>query len=137
MLVFGGVILGGPNAGTQNRTWRLTGALGTAPAWSEVTTAGVLPAARSDAAAAYDALSGRMIVFGGSSSPGNDTWVLAGGASPSSPADDNFGGSSLDPTRWSAFGNSPANGSVTQQNGRLEISLTAGGANIGVQGHCF
>jgi len=52
-------------------------------------------------------------------------------------ADDNFGGASLDPTRWSAFGNSSGNGTVTQQNGRLEVSLNAGGTTAGVQGKCF
>jgi hypothetical protein len=63
--------------------------------------------------------------------PLTDTW------SSGSLADDNFNDNVLDSTRWSPYVNPPGIGTVTQQNGRLEVTLNPGAANVGVNGKCF
>ena len=82
MTIFGG----GGSGGHTNETWALTNAngLGGTPMWSQLSPSGTLPAPRggitADPAMGYDAVQGRMIIFGGNTPSGlaNDTWVLSG-----------------------------------------------------------
>jgi hypothetical protein len=80
MIVFGGVVqCGAPN----NEVWILTNANGrdAAPSeWIQVAPLGFPPEARFGHAAAYDAVTNRMIVFGGQGGGGgrlNDVWTLS------------------------------------------------------------
>lgn len=80
MFVFGGASDEGATI-SYNDTWVLANAngLGGTPTWTQVTTTGGPPVARSRAGGALDASSARMIIFGGNPASGtslNDTWVL-------------------------------------------------------------
>ncbi len=74
-----GALLFGGNAGTlyRNDTWLWNGS-----AWSRLVTASA-PSAREDAAAAYDAADGYLMLFGGEAFAGNflnDTWAFQNGS---------------------------------------------------------
>jgi hypothetical protein len=72
MVVFGGR----NNSGQFNDTWSLS--LTGTPAWNLRVPSGTPPTARYSAAAAYDAVHGRMVVFGGAGATiQQDTWALA------------------------------------------------------------
>lgn len=88
MIVFGG-FKGDPDSGfcgpdCTNDVWVLTNADGTggSPAWTQLSPTGSPPSTRGYHSAVYDALSNRMIVYGGDPQIGfcfgavNDTWVL-------------------------------------------------------------
>jgi len=71
MIVFGGV-----GYSRYNDVWALS--LMGAPTWSQVVPVGAPPSERNGQAAVFDALRGRMLVFGGyDSSRRNDTWSLS------------------------------------------------------------
>jgi hypothetical protein len=80
MIIWGG---GNDTHTLYDNTWALS--LGASPAWTELATIGTRPAKRFVAAAIYDPIRDRMIVFGGD--PGtdppspcfNDTWALSFG----------------------------------------------------------
>jgi hypothetical protein len=79
MIVFGG---GGPGPNNFNDVWKLANANGIGtPGWTQVTPLGNPPLPRVGHSADYDAVTDRMIIFGGGlgrSSPcRNDVWVLA------------------------------------------------------------
>jgi hypothetical protein len=73
MVVFGGR----DNLGRRNDVWAL--ALAATSAWSEITPAGLPPAAREGHSVVYDPLRGRMVVFGGYNDADllDDTWALS------------------------------------------------------------
>jgi len=94
MIIFGGC--GGGCLPALNDVWVLTNANGAGgtPSWSQLTPVGPGPAPRIALAAAYDASSNRMIIFGGQDGGGQvagetfgDVWVLSNanglGGSPS------------------------------------------------------
>ena len=69
-----------PRPSSVNDTWTLS--LGAVPAWSTLATAGGSPPTRARAAAIYDPVQDRMLVFGGytaetSTTDRNDTWELS------------------------------------------------------------
>ena len=73
MVVFGGYTM--QNFGNvTNETWVLS--LGVSPTWSLLTTQGTPPAARTEAAAIYDPVRQRMLIFGGTDGM-NDLWQLS------------------------------------------------------------
>ena len=86
MVVFGGAA-GGYCAGApplRNDVWVLSNAngLGGAPAWSQLLPSGAAPPAMGASTSVYDAVSNRLIVFGGNRNIGNcffetnATWIL-------------------------------------------------------------
>jgi hypothetical protein len=83
LIVFGGFVAPGPDCCTPpyvyaNDLWSIP--VDGPPAWSRLTPGGGTPAPRSGAAAIYDPVRDRMIVFGGSDGYGNgqaDTWALS------------------------------------------------------------
>jgi hypothetical protein len=73
-------IYGGFCTALQNDAWVLSNANGTGgtPAWTQLTASGSLPAGRLVHSAVYDAISNRMIIFGGEiTTIGNDTESVA------------------------------------------------------------
>ena len=78
------IIHGGQLNGTGlSDVWAL--ALGPAPAWSQITTTGTGPAARSAHAAVFDAINDRLVVFAGldgAGQPSAGVWTLSLGATP-------------------------------------------------------
>jgi hypothetical protein len=72
MVVFGGY---NPSIGHLNDTWALS--LAGSPAWSLLAPSGTPPAARSGAAATYDPVRDRMVVFAGLSTSGRENDVRA------------------------------------------------------------
>jgi hypothetical protein len=79
------VIVGGVSGGAyQNDAWSLS--LDGGSAWSPLSASGTPPAPRRYAATGYDALRGRVVLFGGEDAGGltlDDTWELLAGVSPS------------------------------------------------------
>jgi hypothetical protein len=70
------VVFGGRDTLYHNDTWALS--LAGAPAWSELTPSGTLPAELAYHTAIYDPVRDRMVVFGGyDGSYYNDTWALS------------------------------------------------------------
>ncbi len=71
LLVFGG------SAGSSyfNDVWALQ--LAGTPTWTQLAPTGTPPSARALHTAIYDSVRDRMVVFGGSPGPLNDTWTLA------------------------------------------------------------
>lgn len=81
MIVFGG--WNGSDFSHSNQVWALS--LDASPTWTRLYPTGASPAVRKRAAAAYDPVGDRMIVFGGSnftSSALGDLWALSLGPSP-------------------------------------------------------
>ncbi|MBI3539468.1 MAG: T9SS type A sorting domain-containing protein [Candidatus Eisenbacteria bacterium] len=70
------MVIHGGAPGPQSDTWALT--LAGTPSWSQVTTTGSIPQARSGQAVVYDAANDRMVIFGGLINTGylNDVWAL-------------------------------------------------------------
>jgi hypothetical protein len=74
------VIFGGYDGGPRDDTWEWNGSAGT---WTAVS-GGIRPPARAAHALAFDALRGRVVLFGGYAEPFagtvalQDTWELAG-----------------------------------------------------------
>jgi galactose oxidase-like protein len=73
------IVFGGSGSTFLNDIWSLS--LDGSPAWTQVIPAGTPPTARTRAAAVYDPVGDRMIVFGGMTAPPvsahlNDTWEL-------------------------------------------------------------
>jgi hypothetical protein len=73
------VMFGGFSGALTNETWTLS--LSGAPAWQQLSPsgsvlAGTAPAGRQDVAVIYEPLGDRVIVFGGGTSSGNDTWAV-------------------------------------------------------------
>lgn len=95
MLLFGG----NSGAGRLDEIWRLDPIAVGGPAWTNMSPAGALPAARQGAAAAYDLARGVLVIFGGRSASGNagiqgDTWEWDSGTNTwtdKTPAVPNFG----------------------------------------------
>ena len=52
-------------------------------------------------------------------------------------ADDDFNDNILESSRWTAYVNPTGIGTVIERNGRLEVTLNPGAANVGVTGKCF
>jgi parallel beta-helix repeat protein len=81
MIVWGGQDGGGSAFAQFREVWILTNAngLGGVPAWSRLATTGGVPEAAYFSAAAYDKVSNRLIVFGGSvgDADSNAVWVLS------------------------------------------------------------
>ena len=79
LIVFGGF----DHSNRLNDVWQLT--LSGTPTWSQLTPGGVAPTPRQDAAAVYDAIGNRMVVFGGytqANTFSNETWTLSLTGSP-------------------------------------------------------
>jgi WD40 repeat protein len=74
LVIFGGVT----RDGFTNDVWVLSHAngLGGMAAWSQIKTSGEAPSPRHSSLGAYNASTNRLIVFGGTDGPLNDTWVL-------------------------------------------------------------
>jgi len=81
------LMFGGKEYQVYNDVWALS-LTGDAPTWSQIQPIGVPPAARKDAAAIFDPLGDRMVLWGGNTNPNyddnvsfSDTWSLelAGG----------------------------------------------------------
>src|SRR4029077_20991432 len=71
------LVLGGDDGRYRNDVWALW--LSGGPAWSALSAAGSLPAARVKHAAIYDPVRQRMVMFGGHDGSGyrNDVWALS------------------------------------------------------------
>jgi hypothetical protein len=78
MVVFGG---SGDYGALNNEVWALD--LAGEPIWVPLSPSGVAPSARAGSLSILDAASDQMLVFGGSSGPGNDLWWLSLADSPS------------------------------------------------------
>ncbi len=101
LIVFGGC--GGECVPVLNDVWVLTHAngLGGTPVWTELQPSGIVPAARTNAVAAYDPARNWLIIFGGQDGSADacstlsDTWVLANanglGGSPAWSTSDSVG----------------------------------------------
>jgi PKD domain-containing protein/galactose oxidase-like protein len=137
VLVFGGVLPGGPS----NQTWVYTAA-----GWSQPATATPGPSARSGAGIAWDAAASAVLLYGGILPPsgsrfGNDTWLYRNGtwsnatnASGIGPGPRGAGAMAVDPSTGFPllFGGTPNGASEPTstweyENGSwVDVTLTAG-----------
>jgi hypothetical protein len=113
------IIYGGNDCFSTNYSdvWILSNAngLGT-PTWTQLSPSGGSPGAREDHTAVYNPGSNSMVVFGGSSSSGNDTWVLSNANGTGMPA-----WTQLSPTGGPPPGRDGHNAIFDQANNRMTI----------------